>query len=530
MSENKPLITSTLNLRQGDRIGTIFLGLVALLGVAVMMYQTRNGPGVGGDSVQYVMGARNLIDGVGYSRFSGAGNLVPITGFPPFYPFVLAVIGWLGLDMFNGASLLNALFFGGSILLAGLLIKRATRSSTAASIGSLLIFTSTTLLKFHGMVMTEAIYIFIMLLTIYLLVRYLASNRLILLILIAGLIGAATLARYVGLSLLATAILSILLFSSRDVRRRLLDCVLLSVISIAPLFFWFRRNALVGGSLTNRVLIFHLMRPEVLRSYVAEVLSWFIPRNVGLPRAIRNILVILIAVPAPLVFVYREIRDGFFKGAEKHDPRRNLPWILIFYVFFYLGILVANSTLLDAATTLSAIPRYLAPVFVATVLLFVMIIHQLVAAFERGSIPVFSALGYGVFLILLYGISSVPQVRQPDLVYWDYVRKRAAAVEELETINPEAPIITNNQELIYLMSGRSSYMWPILFDPYRQVEREDYQVQLEATKEKLNQGGVMVVFGWPLGTEELVFDALETERLEIFIDITFLGYPETQAE
>lgn len=527
MSETEMSFGSKVRAASNNRLGVIALILSALFGVFLILYQTRNGPGVGGDSVQYIMGARNLLAGNGYSRLSGAGNLIPITGFPPGYPFVLAVLGWLGLDMFSSASVLNAIFFGGSILLSGLLIRRATRSVLAATIGSLLILTSTTLLQFHGMVMTEALYIFLMLLTLSLLVWYLDENRPIYLILLAGLIGAATLTRYVGLSLLATGLLSILLFSKTSLRRRILDCTLLAAISVAPLFFWFRRNSNVAGSLTNRVVIFHLMRPEVLRSYIAEILSWFMPRVLGLPRAIRNILVILIALPASLLFIYKEVRSGLFGGAHKRDPTRYLPWILIFHEFFFLGILVANSMLLDAATTLTATPRYLIPIFVVGVMIFVIIVHRLISGVQQSSLPLVVGLAYSGFLILLYGIQSFPQISHPDLVYWEYMRKRPEAVQELQSIDPEAPIITNNQELIYLMAERSSYMWPIRFDSYRQVEREDYGSQLEATKEKLNRGGVMVIFGWPVGTEELVFDTLETERLEFFIDVTFLGYPET---
>jgi hypothetical protein len=73
-------------------------------------------------------------------------------------------------------------------------------------------------------------------------------------------------------------------------------------------------------------------------------------------------------------------------------------------------------------------------------------------------------------------------------------------------------------------------MWPIHFDQYRQEQRDDYQAQLEATVEKLNQGAVLLVFGWPVGTEELVFDILKTERLETFLDATFLGYPRAQVK
>jgi hypothetical protein len=380
------------------------------------------------------------------------------------------------------------------------------------------------------MIMTEPLYIFLMLVTIYGLVRYLDDSQRLLLILIAGVIGAATLTRFVALSLTATCVLSILLFSTTNWRRRVLDCILLGGISLVPLFFWFRRNSTIGGSLTNRVVLFHWMRPEVLRGYFAEVLSWFVPRVLGLTRPLRNVLVILIALPAPLIFVFHELRNGFLKRRNEKGAIWYLPWILIFYAIFYMGILIANSTLLDAGTTLGAIPRYLAPVFVVAVIFFVVIVHRLIAGGRQLSIPFVAALTYGGILILLYGIQAWPQINQPDLVYLDYMRKRPGVVRVLESIDPDVPIITNNQEMVYLMAQRPSFMWPIHFDQYRQEQREDYQEQLDATIEKLNRGGVLLVFGWPVGAEELVFDILSTQRLESFIDATFFGYPEAQSD
>ena len=519
-----------MNWKESSKSRFALATIFALLGIVVILYQTRNGPAVGGDSVQYIMGARNLLDGNGYSRLSGGGELIPITGFPPFYSSMLAALGMVGLDLIEGARFLNALFFGGSLFLIGQLIHLATRSIWATMIGCALILSSTTLLVFHGMAMTEPLYIFLMLLTLYGLVRYLDTYQPLLLLLMAGLTSMAILTRYVALSMTTTVVLSILLFSTKNWRRRVLDCVLFGGISLAPLVFWFRRNSIIGGSLTNRVLIFHLIRPEILRSYFAEILSWFVPRILGLPRPLRNALVILIALPAPLIFLFREARSGFLNSGHKQDVIRNLPWILIFYVVSYLGILGANSLLLDAGTTLGATPRYLAPVFIVVVMFFVIIVHRLVASRRRLSFPFIAALGYSALLILLYGIQSIPQISHPNLVYLSYMRMRPGVVNELESIDPDVPIITNNQELVYLMTERGAYMWPIQFDQYRQEEREDYMAQLDATREKLDRGAILVVFGWPVGTEELVFNVLNTQRLETFIDVTFLGYPEAQSD
>jgi hypothetical protein len=80
--------------------------------------------------------------------------------------------------------------------------------------------------------------------------------------------------------------------------------------------------------------------------------------------------------------------------------------------------------------------------------------------------------------------------------------------------------------MMYAFIHRSAFMWPIEFDHYVLKEREDFDKQVNATREKLQQGGVLVVFGWPEGAERLVFDILEAERLSSFIDISIFGYPD----
>jgi hypothetical protein len=54
--------------------------IVALAGLAVDLYLTRNGAGITGDGVWYVQGAENILGGHGYS-LQRADGFIPITLF-----------------------------------------------------------------------------------------------------------------------------------------------------------------------------------------------------------------------------------------------------------------------------------------------------------------------------------------------------------------------------------------------------------------------------------------------------------------
>lgn len=504
------------------------LGIIAFLGIALILVQTRFGPGVNGDTVHYVMGAQNLLAGNGYSRMSGGGEILPITGFPPMFSTVLAGLGWMGLDIYDGARFLNAILFGVNIFLVGALIHRYTKSRWAASIGSILILVSNTQIEFHIMALSEPLFLFLMLTAIYCLVTYLDTYQLGLLIFAGAITCLAILTRYIGFSLIGAGILGLVLLSKEPWKRRLSDVVLFGGINLLPIFFWLRRNAEVSGTLTNRVLGFHPMDPQLVRVFIAEVASWFTPRNLSLPRPVRNVLVGIIALPWPSWFFIREIR-GFFQ--RKDQPRRTfstLPWILLFNIVLIFGVLIINTSFLDAGTPVSAPPRYLTPVYVSMVILFILVIYRLLEDLEVGSFLRIVPLLYGVMLIGLLGAQSIQIVKHPTsaIGYTGYKLARPEVLEELEALDEDLPIISNNPEMVFVFVNRPAYMWPIEFDHYRLEDREDFEQQLEATREKLRRGGVMVIFGWPVGTEELVFDILQTERIEEFIDVTILGYPE----
>jgi hypothetical protein len=502
---------------------------MALLGVGLVFCMTRFGPGASGDSVHYVMGAENILAGKGYSRIAGGGEIEPITGFPPLYSVALAAMGFLGWEIFEGARFLQAILFGVNIFLVGFLIKRQTGSIGAALIGGLLVLSNVHQAKYHAWVMSEGLYILLMLLAIYALSTYLDSEKLLSLILAGAAISLATLTRYVGLSLAAAGGLALMLFGKGDWKKRLLDSLLLGAVSIVPVYLWVRRNAVVAGTMVNRELIFHPMRPKLMRVYVAEMLTWFVPRQLGLPRPIRNMLVLLLALPAPAIYVFRKLRESLEKNSQRpRKPLWTLPWILIFYVAAYLGILVINSTLLDAATTLSAPARYLAPVFVAAMIFLVMVFHDLLTRIRFQAALGVAVMTVVAVLVLVNASTIFPILQDPHMSigYMGLRKLWPDTVAGLEALDPEKPLIANNPEMVYVLVGRTAYMEPLSFDPYKLEEKQDYDEQIAAAKEKLEAGGALVIFG-PLDDHDReVIELLDAERIQTFYDSALFGYTE----
>jgi len=506
-----------------------WLGLASLciVGVVLVLAITRHGPGASGDSVHYIMGAQNLLAGNGYARTTGGGEPRPISGFPPFYSTVLAAMGLLGFDIFAGAALLNALLFGANLALTALLIQRYTRSKWAALAGALLVLTHKTQVFLHAWVMTEPLYTFLTLLAITALVEYLDRRRAVLLVASAVLVSLATLTRYAGLALMAAAFLGLWLLSRDSWKRRLLDSALFATFTLAPLYLWFRRNALVAGTLVNRDFIFHPMRADLARAYLREILTWFAPRELGLPRPLRVALMALLAIPAPTLFFYRRAR-AFLSSRAQQNPYWTLPWILLFYLAAYAGILIMNSLLLDAATTLGAPSRYLAPIYVMAVVLVVLATQEFLQDRRLRKAKQAVALVM-VALLAAVGVSQwKPWVHFPQGMT-GYTGLRSIwtdTVAGLRALDPEAPLISNNPELIYMLAGRPAFMLPTPVDVYSLTQREDYEQWLAAIRSKLEKGAVIILFGDLRESEQQVLDALGAERLVFYYDSVLYGYPD----
>src|SRR5260221_2396099 len=98
-------------LRDHNRSGSIkkiwILGIPAVGAVAILLTATPHGIGIYPDSVMYIMMARSLLQGQGWTM----GGL-PVELFPPLYPALLALGGMFGPDPVDAARWVQAGMWG----------------------------------------------------------------------------------------------------------------------------------------------------------------------------------------------------------------------------------------------------------------------------------------------------------------------------------------------------------------------------------------------------------------------------------
>jgi hypothetical protein len=500
---------------------------MSIVGIILLIYQTRFGLSTTGDSVHYLMGAQNLLAGNGYSRWSGGGEIRPITMFPPAYSAVLASMGWMNLSTLDSARILNIALFGANIFLIGFLVYRYTRSIWASGIASGFFLTTSDIVMSHSSVLTEALFITLMLLMIYFLVHYMDTNNPLELVLAGILIAVATLTRYVGLSLLTAGLAVIAIMSNGKWGRRLLDGFVLSAISLAPVFLWLRRNAAVGGTLVNREFAFHPIQVDLIRSYRAEISFWFVPRQLKVPHSVRRAFMLLLGIPAPALFFLLDIRDHFMKKPRQREPFWTLPWFLVFFVISYFLILFFNLTLLDALTDFNTVSRYMVPIYIAAIMLFPIVFLRLLQKI-KGWAPRIAVSAVAFFLMAVNAQSTVQHLMDPipALGYTGIRQERPDVVEMLDSIDRSVSIISNDPEMVFILVNRPAYMIPIEIDAHTGMARDDFSAQLEATRGKLSQGSWLVLFSPMTDAELEVARLLDATMMDAFKGALFYGYPE----
>ena len=504
---------------------TAALLVLSLAGVALEWYAMRTGPGIRGDSVRYVMGARNLLAGNGFSRLSGGGEVFPETGFAPLLSFVLAGFGLVGADMYAGARILNALLFGGSIFLVGTLTATASRSYWAGLLGGALVLLAPNVVRWHAWLMSEALFIFLTLLSLYALVDHIRTGRTGPLYVGAVAAGMAGLARYVGVSLIPVGGLGILLWGAGSRRERLGRAGLFCVLAAAPFVLWMVRNQTVGGEgLANRELRFHGFRPEALRVFLFEPTVWLIPRSLVMPRLVRAALTLVLLGAGPVIFLRGALRAASLREAGRQEEGAVLPWLLFILIPCYVGVLIVNSLFLDAGTTYDGILRYLAPLFVLVVMLELSVGPRAIPT-GRARRPL--AVAAGVWLaaaVVTNSLETWTVIRQ-STYETGFARMRDEWVDLAAVLGRAPTIITDNPEMVYYLMDRPAYMMPIKFDLYQQAFREDYNQQIELARDRLEAGAVLVVFGEPSKDEAEALRLLEVLPLQTYDEAVVYGYP-----
>lgn len=480
------------------------LGLIALLGMVLVIRTTPDGLGLSDDSIAYIAGARSLAAGDGYREAWLASN-GPVTHFPPAFSSVLAFFGLFGIDPLRAARWVNALLFGLNAWLLGILGWRMTPSLTAGLVLAGLFVTNAEMFQVHAVTMSEPLFIFLSLLSFWMFDLHFerrgGGEGWLWLIACGTFVGMAYLTRYAGLALVATFVVALLILH-KDWKRKLLSVAIFLAGVLPWALGWSIRNRLLAGNATNRAFAWHPLTSEninpglrVVAEFLVPIQSWrqALLKQIGIVEAL-----IVLVLGAVLVWVivtgWRALSTPRALTPGPSTQRRGEQEVISFttglYIFAYLASIVASMLMFDAATKFKL--RILAPVLVSILLLVVAAGIWLRKRYR----PIVV-----VVTVFLLSISMYKQVNtlntwaKSGLGYASFQWYDSRAMDYLNGLPAEVMIYTNEPGAVYLYTGRGGYVLPDRFDSATAQARADFEQGVAAMQANINSGkAVLALF------------------------------------
>ena len=228
---------------------TLLIALLAGLGTAHILVRTATyGAAVGTDSTILLSTAMNLRAGEGWRDFAG----IPLTGWPPLFPLLLAAGGWVGIEPLEAGRWINAAAFGLTIFAAGSWLRSHLRSRLLALAATVAIVASLPLAHFASHLLTEPLFVLFTLLALIRLAAFLHRGGRTPLLWAAVFTALAALTRYPGVALIGAGVLVLLVRRALPLAVRLKHVVVFGAVSSIPLAGVLTRNWAVSGTLTGR--------------------------------------------------------------------------------------------------------------------------------------------------------------------------------------------------------------------------------------------------------------------------------------
>ncbi|NMB53734.1 MAG: hypothetical protein GYA15_03455 [Leptolinea sp.] len=452
-----------------DRLGKKLVWLAAVIGMALAIWSTRLGPGVGGDATIYLTSAQNLVKGIGLGLIQPDGSFRLLPYSAPLFPLLLTPFSALHLDLTAAARWINILLFGGMILLAGFASLRYFENKWQAALPAWLLACSPILLPVYSWAMAEPLTLlpgFGGLVFILTNLDRQPTGRIGWLELSGLLFGLSIAARYSAAAFLAAGMLICLFWMAAPLKKRLLAVLRIGLVGFLPLAIWVLVQFTQTASVSSRsILTLAEMRERFLAFWPqvnSALLVWILPASFQesppYPQWINMILPLTMIVMLAAVSIFMKKRDM----TKSSDRLISTLWI---FAAVYVGVL-----LLVYLTTYPPITidnRMLSPAHVAVIWIAGLLLAQLTG------LKTSHLWQTGVFLlaaasILWYGMRTIRIVQQnaeTGLGYNALTWRQSQLIEAIKVLPEDQPLVTNETMALLYLTGRvASPVAEIYFD------------------------------------------------------------------
>lgn len=472
----------------------ILFTLISLSGAFTIVKSTLNfGLGTTPDSAAYIAGAKNIINGNGIvvlyndkekneplklwaSKKNNSDYL--IFHWPPFYPIVLALVALLKINIFSGAIFLNAIFFGLNIIILCCLVYKTTNSSITAVITGLFFSYSKVILTTHTFLMSEPLFFLLGFSGLLISIFFLEYKKYYLIIIASFLFGLSAITRYIGISFTITFILIIIIFIKEKLRQKIFYIFTTLLISFAPISFWFYRTLKIGSNITDRTFSYHPPTFEALSNIPTVINNWFfIKKFQGSLNFFNYIIFFFIFLILMLLtfLIYKRMKNKLFLITNVY---------FYLFIFVYMFLLIASRTFFDAKIPIDQ-DRLLSPVFISFIILISNNIFFFIKEYFKKNKKIFLSI-----VVILLAVSFVffnvyknyfylKDIYENGQGYSTKKLLNSKLIAQINNIPKDKILYSDATDLIYILTKRQSFVFPVYYDPYDERENYNFNQQLE---------------------------------------------------
>ncbi len=377
------------------------LALGVLGALLILLREANFGVGLTWDSGSYLSVARNLVAGNGLLEWNGTRY----QGAAPLFPLLLGAVRLFGVDAAAAAGSVNAAAFGLTVFAVTAWLQRHVRAPLLAVWAGCACVLSPALAPAAAHAWTEIVFILFVVVSLSLLERFLNTGQRSALLLAAVAAAAASLTRYLGVTLIGAGALTILLRNDAAVRTRIRDAAIWSAASTALFGVWLVRNIFVIGSVFGNNLPDGFSALVSLHNLTGELALWLLGQtgshllNAALGGAVGVGAATVPAVAAnAAIVILPAIGVGYALARSRPGflpAHRTVLTVALVFTAAYALFLAIFLPLGD--TTLPG--RYLLPMFPPLLVAATLVLDRIMAHARARSVPVVVSVVMSLWLI-----------------------------------------------------------------------------------------------------------------------------------
>ena len=458
----------------------ILTAAAALTGMCLAGVSMYHGPGVGGDATIYLTTAENLAKGFGLVLLEPDGSTRLLPYFPPFYPIILSLFAFIGLDLVQTALWLNIALFGLLIILAGVITISATQSALLTGLICFAVALSPILIPVYSWAMSEPLAILLGFLSLAVLWRYCQKKHGAGLLILAGLLsGLSFLTRYSSIAYVITGVLVLILnFGFKRLVALIKKILFFCLPALSPMVIWLIIDFTHTSSVASRSILSWQGISQRLVSYLPQLkdvlLFWLLPESLiekpPYPEAINTIILIAVLVCLLVIGVLVTRKNAGMEYSERIAEKNAFRNILLLFALVFFLVISAIYFLTYPPITIGS--RMFAPAHTAVIWLLILSIPEVVRLFSGRLIRAAIAAALVIF-IAVYGVRSLRIVNynyHQGLGYTAPAWRNSETIAAVRQLPDETILITNETNAVLFLTDRLSY-------PLREIYSDEPEIQ-----------------------------------------------------